>query len=136
MPIEARTVFCDDIRREDNGKMILIGVYADDLIPGAMPSAFPLSLWISIKGERIGSDRLTVTLSQPGGNQLKLNGQIGEVPEDASASLIFSGLPIEIKEPGLIAVTLALGDNDPIDAGSLLVRPSRAFNFGPATAQS
>lgn len=40
MPINVSTVICDDARREDSGKMILIGVYNDTII-------FPQSEWES-----------------------------------------------------------------------------------------
>ena len=30
-------IVCDDIRREDNGKEFLVGVYSADIIPMAMP---------------------------------------------------------------------------------------------------
>ena len=32
-------IICDDLRREDNGKDIIIGVYNDDLVFGSFPGA-------------------------------------------------------------------------------------------------
>lgn len=36
------TVFCDDVRTEDNGKQILIGVYGNDMVVGQFPHSQPL----------------------------------------------------------------------------------------------
>jgi hypothetical protein len=122
MPIDVRTIFCDDIRREDNGKMMLIGVYVDDLVPGAIPSSFPMSIWVSIKGETIKKGALTVELLLPGGGQVKMVGEIEELPADVTTSFTFIGFPVEIKETGEIKVQLTFGDNKPIDAGRLTIR--------------
>jgi hypothetical protein len=39
-------VFCDDIRREDSGKMLLIGVYGNAVIYRSLPAEAGLSAWI------------------------------------------------------------------------------------------
>jgi len=122
MPIDVRTIFCDDIRREDNGKMMLIGVYADDLVPSAIPSSFLMSIWVSITGEAVEKGSLTVKLLLPGGGQVKMVGEIEELPADVTTSFTFVGFPVEIKDAGEIQVQLTFGDNKPIDAGKLTVR--------------
>lgn len=42
-------IICDDIRREDNGKFILIGVYPEVIILSAIPAQITLSLWLQFK---------------------------------------------------------------------------------------
>ncbi len=37
---------CDDIRREVNGKLILIGIYSDSIIVGAFPAALKLRYYV------------------------------------------------------------------------------------------
>lgn len=44
-------VFCDDIRQEVNGKQILIGVYAGDIILQSFPATIGISGWISFARE-------------------------------------------------------------------------------------
>ena len=39
-------LLCDDIRREDNGKAILIGVYSGDIVVPQFPAVLRLSLWL------------------------------------------------------------------------------------------
>jgi hypothetical protein len=50
-----QTVICDDIRREDNGKFMLIGVFADTIFMNILPAEIALSSWmmfeLNIKGK-------------------------------------------------------------------------------------
>jgi hypothetical protein len=50
-PIHA--VFCDDIRREVNGKEILIGIYPADLLLPRFPAPVVLAIWVPF--ERVGN---------------------------------------------------------------------------------
>jgi hypothetical protein len=42
-------IFCDDIRREDNGKELLIGVYSGNLVISHLPAHLVLSVWVSFE---------------------------------------------------------------------------------------
>lgn len=123
MPSKIHTVFCDDIRREDNGKMILIGVYMDDLVPSSIPLTFPLSLWVTFKSEEADAGKLSIILTLPGGKHVKMHADMEEMPAGSNVSFIFGGVPVEIREPGMITVQLQFADDEPIDAGSLIVTP-------------
>lgn len=39
-------IFCDDIRREDNGKEFLIGVYSGDIVFPHFPGRINLCIWL------------------------------------------------------------------------------------------
>ncbi|HSX20973.1 MAG TPA: hypothetical protein VLG38_07635 [Gammaproteobacteria bacterium] len=43
------SIVCDDIRREDNGKFILIGVYPELIILNAIPAQIILGIWLQFK---------------------------------------------------------------------------------------
>lgn len=103
--------------------MMLIGVYMDDLVPSALPLTFPLSLWLTFKSEETDAGKMSTILALPGGGQVKLDGEMGRIPPDTHVSLVFAGMPVEIKEPGQITVQLQFGNDEPVDAGSLIVRP-------------
>lgn len=120
MSTEARVVFCDDIRREDNGKAILIGVYTGDLIPGVLPANLPLSLWIDIRDVPIGHHNLVITLELPGGGKISVPGELDVVEADKPITLMFVGLPAQINEPGLIRVLIDISGTEVI-AGQLTV---------------
>lgn len=38
-------ILCDEVRREDNGKLIIIGVYTTDIVFRGFPASKSLSLW-------------------------------------------------------------------------------------------
>jgi len=41
-----QTIVCDEVRREDNGKFFLIGVYSDAIFMNTIPANILLSFWI------------------------------------------------------------------------------------------
>lgn len=45
----SHTIICDDIRREDNGKFILIGVYPEMIMLNMLPAQLILSIWMQFK---------------------------------------------------------------------------------------
>lgn len=50
-PLASSAIFCDEIRREDNGKLILLGVYLDDLLVPKFPALLPgLSIAVVLSG--------------------------------------------------------------------------------------
>lgn len=48
------TIICDDIRREDNGKQILIGVYSEEIGISSFPSTLTLAMWLQCKADGMG----------------------------------------------------------------------------------
>jgi hypothetical protein len=53
--MEIKTVvICDDARREDNGKSILIGVYNSDMIFPSFPASTSLTFWIQFMPTQVG----------------------------------------------------------------------------------
>jgi hypothetical protein len=57
MPITARYILvCDDFRREDNGKMILIGLYLPDMVVAQIPFVMPtLTFFMNLESDRPGN---------------------------------------------------------------------------------
>jgi hypothetical protein len=56
MPINARYILmCDDVRREDNGKIILIGLYTPDMVAHQIPFVMPtLTFFLNLESDRPG----------------------------------------------------------------------------------
>jgi hypothetical protein len=57
MPITARYILvCDDFRREDNGKFILIGLYLPDMVVPQIPFGMPtLTFFMNLESDRPGN---------------------------------------------------------------------------------
>ncbi|MSU89263.1 hypothetical protein GE300_06470 [Rhodobacteraceae bacterium 2CG4] len=121
LQISATTVFCDDIRREDTGKAILIGVYVEDMIPSTLPSRFSLSIWTKFFGISSGNHPFKVEIDFPGGHKFEWPGEVDISDPNVPTSLFAAGIPAVVKEAGLIKAQLYISGKN-IDAGELLVR--------------
>jgi hypothetical protein len=57
MAITARyAIVCDDVRREDNGKLLFLGVYTPDMAVPQIPFAMPtLTFLLNLEAERPGN---------------------------------------------------------------------------------
>jgi hypothetical protein len=131
-------IFCDDIRREDNGKLIYIGVYgADMLIPGPFPALLPTFCALTTYREAPGETEPPVTLKLfiPGLEEAAAtahvpveqmrNVRLPPATEQSSPSLNsliqLKISPLILYQEGLIRVRAYRGD-DEIRLGSLLVK--------------
>jgi hypothetical protein len=106
-------VVCDDIRREDNGKEILIGVYSGDILVGKFPINLTLSFWTQF--EKIGAGKIPIRfrVSGPGGVTLFQGEGEFDTPESVPlATLALGGIPVQIQRPGNISLELKQGDDE------------------------
>lgn len=144
-------VFCDDIRREDNGKELLIGVYGGSLNMRQMPAAISISEWIRF--ERISEGEATIPLEFRA-IDLKENKTLGYTTVQLSllksgpgisrfGSIALPGLPMMITHPMVITLQMkqydepwgTIGEIEVIMAGPV---SSDALSTGlrPPSAQS
>lgn len=124
MNIVATTVFCDEVRTEHNGKHILIGTYGSDLVPGAMPSAFPIALWIRIEGLASGKADFRLDLEMPDRkNSVTVDGKGDLLDVSRPIIMVFNNLPCQIEQYGEMRCRLTINDGEPMDIGKLAVSP-------------
>ena len=109
----ARVIFCDDIRREDNGKLILIGVYSESLIPGRLPTSIPLAMWVEINGLPAGKHSFLMKAKYPAGKSFEIKGEIDVQVSNKSAHLYLLGTPVELVQPGQIEINCSINDSEP-----------------------
>lgn len=134
------TVFCDDIRREDSGKLILVGMYMGSLIvQGTLPTTLPKFAFLVTYRERPGesSDPVKIRIFFPGSDEgapdvefdLPME-QFRNMPRDPeltlddpllTATLTCMVSPLELKQKGQIRVRAYRG-NHKIKLGALLVK--------------
>lgn len=107
MSVSGFAIFCDDIRFENNGKAILIGVYSEDLVPGVLPQVIPLSFWVRLTGVPLGDIKLNLTVGANG--KAAHHAEIGMNihHDDRPVNLYFSGMPISIESDGEIFLELS-----------------------------
>ncbi|EBA17408.1 hypothetical protein RSK20926_06717 [Roseobacter sp. SK209-2-6] len=122
MTHDVQIVFCDDIRREDNGKLLFVGVYPEDLVPSALPSNILMSVWISIKELSVGVHKMRLRFDFPNEKHIEVDGQVSVKEPNRVTSLVYAGLLVTLERPGEIKASLKFGDGPYFDIGSLPVR--------------
>lgn len=114
--------FCDDVRQEVSGKHVLIGTYTGNLIPGAVPSTFPMSIVVKVQG-LTGKHSFSMQLLAPDGTSVLNVSDELDVPEDIGGfPLIFVDAPMTVKGAGDIRVMMSIDGEPAVAAGFLTVQ--------------
>jgi hypothetical protein len=139
--INITCLFCDDIRSEDNGKRILVGVYDKDLITAQLPLHLA-QLHFAITIEAIGVDlpvlnaiRVESPGSVPWRRELE-NSRLGPISHDdatdrSTAHLFLPAGPFEFMETGVLRVYLET-DKGELLGGVLRLRTIEELAQDPA----
>jgi hypothetical protein len=100
----ASVIIADDIRREDNGKLIIIGVYPEGIASQVFPLQIILAMLFQFQLE--GDGPLEIEIEMRGKESKKLFGILAKMEPLAPlreaqryTSLIFTGIPIKFDEP-------------------------------------
>lgn len=97
--IHLYTILCDDVRKEDNGKLMILGLYANEILIPQLPYVFStLSFFQGFKAEEIGQHWFEAKLSHTETGKI-LAQAMGSVqvskPGPAFSVLRFSGIKFE-----------------------------------------
>ena len=102
-------LLCDDVRREDNGKLIIIGMYGGDIALPMLPSSIFASLVAAFDASEKQSEKinLTVTLNA----KPMVAGDISvEIAGAGLAHIILPSIPLNFDKEGTMVVTLKTTD--------------------------
>lgn len=96
-------ILCDDIRREQNGKFILIGVYGISILCNEFPAQLNLHLFCSIQPTRLGDVELEFQfcLDEKPLVGAELLAQFTGLTEDLFST---PALPVTLKGPGTLSL--------------------------------
>jgi len=118
MPITERYILmCDDVRREDNGKFLLIGLYTPGIVTAQIPVVLPtLTFFCELECSRPGTFRLTFRLRHEEGNQTLVEGMAPVNVADPTQPVIMPVKmgPIQINSPGGYTFSLEFESQPPI----------------------
>jgi hypothetical protein len=96
-----QALLCDDVRREFNGKQIIIGVYGDDVVLPNLPISIPLCLWMRFKFPASGAYPLELVVV--GERQQRLLPiqpvQVNVTDSTKHMDVILGGILLSITEP-------------------------------------
>src|SRR5215510_10474083 len=121
-------VLCDDIRFENNGKLIFIGVYSDVVQVFKLPLQLR-SIGLAVRAKAMSAGRIafTVTATDPQGNSLlEANGEMnyeGEPGRTVWLPIVMG--PALLTTEGSYGVRIVLGDAPPIHE-TFIVRKTSA----------
>ena len=102
------TIICDDIRREWNGKDILIGVYGSGIKLSAMPSTLVLWIWLETRINQVGVIPLRLRITDGNDNPIFEQQMLDiNVVAMEDANISFGGIPVTITSPGPMKIYLA-----------------------------
>jgi hypothetical protein len=112
---------CDDVRMENNGKAIIIGVYSGTINPLRFPTTLRLVLWMIGRVEGRGEFRLEVRIRfVPDGTETEqktvtvvVEGEVTEQTQNQDVQLgVTADPPIEFTGPGRLIVAARIGGEE------------------------
>lgn len=113
-----KVIICDDVRQETNGKSILIGVHAGDILVPNFPAVFPLALWINARIEN-GNGTTSFDFRFRNIENQSVSGVAGKLylPPGTTdnTTFAFQQMPIQIDKESTLIAELKLGDEDWIE---------------------
>lgn len=128
MPSVKSVIFCDQWRREDNGKLILIGVYTGVMNVRKFPFATNMSMLV-ILGDMDEPVTAHINLGSEGGATfMELEVEMTPDAEYIAMSDAYVPLPpapIMLSGPDVIQLSIHFGDEKPAMVAELLVQQGR-----------
>jgi hypothetical protein len=88
-------IVCDDVRREDNGKFIIIGAYGSDIRVSSTLANLRLSLLVAVRSETEHQTLVNIRVRQDGKGIFQLKKALEfHVPAQDIALLSLGGIPV------------------------------------------
>jgi hypothetical protein len=96
-------LLCDDIRREQSGKLILIGVYSSQILLTQFPGNMSLSIFGEISPKRLGEINIEFQfcLDDEPTSGIEMNLTIGALDTDLFAT---PPIPLTLNAPGVLSL--------------------------------
>ena len=105
-------VLCDDVRQENNGKYILIGVYVHSVVVTDFPANISLTVWIEIKPNEVGEFPGEIRVTKEDQSVL-LRGEAKITTNNLEpTTAMFNGMPLEFQGGGDYFFQWKIGDDD------------------------
>jgi len=119
---------CDDIRREDSGKLMFIGVYMDKIIVKAVPVILPqIVIFSKWEGDKEVISNFDFTLYAPDNKSMaNIKGKVPPSPNTVDKKKIkhiiqLNIAPLKIETTGEYKIKFKLNNSHEYDVGSIVV---------------
>lgn len=114
-------ILADTIRREDSGKLILVGVYTGDIVLDHPPTPFNIEAYIKLRAEVRHPMEFTVTVRLASREKpiARLKADAYETPGEgpASGDLILPPFGIRAEGPDELYFTMKVDDEEEVEIG-------------------
>jgi hypothetical protein len=110
--LDQTVTIADDIRREDNGKILIIGAYPEGIVAPVFPLVMPMALLFQFFVDGWGELRVDVEVrSQRSDKKLfgftgVLTLREGLLDHQRYPQLLVSGVPLKFDEPGIYSINI------------------------------
>jgi hypothetical protein len=94
-------IVCDQVRREDNGKLIIIGIYGKSILISEFPAVVPLSIATQVKPTQVGEVGIEFRVLIDGEEMVK-GGAAVHFPTLDPAFLNLPNLPVQLVRPSSV----------------------------------
>ncbi|MBX9467052.1 MAG: hypothetical protein KL839_03990 [Rhizobium sp.] len=125
--LNANCIFCDDIREEATGKLILIGVYSGQIVvPGPLEKGgLTVSQFIQIRGLSQGSHSFSLRMERYTDGALdgtsEIEGEFEVEDEDVDATVVAGNLKVHLKAESLLKAILTVEGYESQEIGSFRI---------------
>ncbi|MCE2524123.1 MAG: tetratricopeptide repeat protein, partial [Rhodobacteraceae bacterium] len=113
-------MFCDDIRLEVGGKLILIGVYGSELAVDEFPKDLELTIFIRVFEPETGPINLQISVN--GKDLFRINHAMDVQENTAQSDIFLQDVPIHVEEESVLSVSKTLNGEETANLGSLIIK--------------
>lgn len=114
-------LICDEVRQERNGKFILLGVFAGDILVSTIPASVPLSFYIELNVPSPGHHALSLRFSGPGEHSATLKVNL-EAAEAGPGGINGPRMEVAMTQEGELRVDASTDDENWVNLVSKRVR--------------
>lgn len=99
-------VVCEDVRKEANGKEILLGVFSGGVLLPSVPATIVLAFWVHFDAKETGEVALQFRLMGPARAQLALLDARMEVAKAGPGAIFVPPVPVHVQVPGTLSLEM------------------------------
>lgn len=103
-----QVVVCEDIRREFNGKEILIGVYGSNIAVATFPATLVLAFWVQVFLSEVPTSPVSLDFRLMGDNEVQFSAVTAQVfiPRAGLGSFGLPAIPLSLQIPTKLLLQL------------------------------
>ena len=98
----ANVIVCDEVRIENTGKYIIIGVYSSNIVAPAFPAELLLSIWSQFYVNRNGDMDVELRVLANNKEITRGTGKFKITNYKEIVTSVFNGIPLQVQGEGML----------------------------------